>query len=225
VRAVGIVRVFCHPERRGHEGRGSCSAGGLACVAPETHAQAHYYVLLEQGNDAWYRNDYLGTYAFHVYVPGYHDGYSMRVVEDLERGTGTQCELWSTNEAGDVFRVGECDPPTLWSEPICVVDAPLQVGKTWGERRWGEFDQYYSYYSVVTLEDRHTGIGTLPSYRVVFTLYDGSTANELRFSFWYNDGAGLVAFAYPCFACSYTLAGAIIAMEPQSWGKVKGRYR
>lgn len=176
-------------------------------VAPDATAQQpHWYVLLEPGNERYYRSDL--PHEFHELVTGYDGDDSVVEVTHYYHGEvlHEETEYWRIDDGGDV-----------WKEDKCYLDMPLEVGKSWGTR-WGQWNQYYDIFTIIGFEDRWG------AYCVVIReeIYDG---NEQTWHRWYADGLGLVHIQWSCAFCHWWLEPMVVSVDSRTWSSVKGLFR
>jgi len=180
-------------------------------VASSVYAQQpHWYVLLEPGNERYYRSEIPQEH--HELVTGYEDGSSVVEVTHYyhDEFDYTSTEYWRIDDGGDVW--GE-----IWGEEKCYIDMPLVVGKSWGTT-WGQWDQYYDIFTIMGFEHRWG------AYCVVIReeIYDGDERTMHR---WYSDGIGLLHIQWSCAFCHWWLEPLVVGVESRSWSSVKGLFR
>lgn len=183
----------------------------LALLAAATAAaqQPHWYVLLEPGNERWYRG--RDGHDFHELVTGYDaEGNSVVARTHYYQGEFFDFEeqRWHIAPDGDV-----------WLGETCYLDFPLEPGKSWG-RRWGEHEQYYDLFSIVGFEDTWA-----PDCVVVREAMNVDGWVEFIIVRWYADGVGLVHWEMSCAFCSYSLEPVVVPGATVSWGDLKARWR
>lgn len=170
--------------------------------------QPHWYILLEPGNERWYLGQ--NGHDFHEIVIGYQGQYS--VVERTHYFEGeifdVQEEHWLMEAGGDV-----------WLGPNCIIDMPLEIGKNWG-RRWGEWDQYYDWFTIVRWDD-------MWDLNCILIRENINSDGGLDFIInrWYADGVGLVHWEMSCAMCSYHLEQVTVGTENKTFGDLKALYR
>ncbi len=170
--------------------------------------QPHWYVLLEPGNERWYRGG--NNHDFHEVVTGYQNGDS--VVERTHYYSGEVLdvveELWRIEDDGDV-----------WMGENCYIDMPVEIGKSWG-RAWGEWDQYFTRFTMMGWYDMWG-----PHCLWIKEVTDEGMGVEIITNRFYADGIGLVHWEVSCFMCSFHLEPVAVGTDPVSWDEVKAMYR
>lgn len=185
----------------------------LISGAPCPAQQPHWYVLLEPGNV----RDYVGPYnSYREEVVGTRDGCSVVCREGTAGPALIRESLWSIDAEGDVWMVGANGE--LYAEPVCYLDMPIEIGKSWGHT-WGEWNQWYETTVMERWED-FDGLRCL-----VVGHYEHFSGGDTMARYWYADGHGLVHHMASCFGCSWTLVPVVVGAESVAWGAMKALYR
>ncbi len=171
--------------------------------------QPHWYVLLEPGNDRWYHG---ANHHIHERVTGHQDDWSVVEVDvyDGDYLSSSYVQLWRIDSEGDV-----------WNGGTCVIDMPLEVGKSWGTT-WGEFDQYYDWYSIVGWTE-YGGLDCV----IISEAFHGDGSDTIFTTVrLYSDGRGLVhyTFIYSGHFIEYNLEEVNVGTEVKTWSEIKAMF-
>lgn len=182
--------------------------------------QPHHYILLEEGNERSYCRNWTGALDFHTLITEVSGGisYQENTINFFDPPEVTT-RYFTMNEEGDVWELPDLDAPQENWELI--LDMPLTPGKTWGTT-WGEFDQFYTRYTVCAPEIVYTIFGELTAIPVDYEMYNGDMENGRT---WYADGYGKVGWIYSCFSCDWSVCEATIGVDVITLGGVKALYR
>lgn len=193
----------------------------LCSFPPAQAEQPHHYMLLEEGNERFYRRAYTGEVDFYKIITHVSGGIShqQETLYFLDPPL-VRTRYFHMNEGGDVWELPYLDAPEEnW---FLILDMPLIPGKTWG-RNWGEYGQYYTRYTVEAPEIAYTIFGELMAIPIHYQTDYGGNFEEGRY--WYADGYGLVHWVYSCFFCEWYIFDAVIGVDRTTWGSLKALYR
>jgi hypothetical protein len=189
----------------------------LSYLPVAAFSQAHFWYLVDPGNDKWFYKPGTPDLFFHAYIPGtVINGAYARYFARVSYGNEEilACSLVSNNQEGDVFTHGSCDVP---GEPSLLIDSPLWVGKSWqlSDTQTAE----------VIGEEDYTGVFGGPYH--CFVIEYSHLGSDSRTRYWVSDGIGMVKLIYieDGWADEIVIHDAVIPVLQSTWGGLKSQYR
>jgi hypothetical protein len=178
-------------------------------------SQAHYWFMIDPGNEKWFCTPRCVDCFYRSFVPGtIIDGYRVRYFEEVVGGEATilACGLWSNNMEGDVFHHGDCSNP---QGAGLFIDSPLWVGKSWQSGT----------YTTAEVIGQEVFDGPFGDPYVCYVIEYNSLGNITKY--WVSDGIGVVKIIVVDgdWEDEIVLCDAVIPTVRSTWGALKGRYR